>query len=114
MINKFYEGYDNRFEMVYGVKFATNELEIIYDRMAKLYTLSLDTYALEDGENENSYILNLLDRLTQWMKENNHNTEEKIDMYDLFEKGHNVKMQFKSIEKLYATFKLIVKGFVMQ
>lgn len=117
--------YEDTYEFIWGIKsyddlsyseanfYTMNDIDIIYDKESKMYSLSIETiYEFKNGqEGEKLYIQYLFDKLTNWMNSNGYDISKKLDIYDVFTRGLNINSEFESIEELYATFKWLVKGF---
>lgn len=89
-----------------------NDLDITYDKKKHKYLLGVETMAGFDSPADCKNYMNwLLEEFTKWMRDNNYNTDVVLDMYEVFSEGLNVNTEFDDIETLYATFKLLVKGF---
>lgn len=88
-----------------------NDFEIVYLKDKKKYIFSVETiYEFKEGyEGETAYLKNILDKFTNWMKENGYHTERKIRIWQ-FGKV-NLNCEFDSIEDVYATFRYMVEGF---
>ena len=89
-----------------------NDFDVIYDKKEKKYFMGVETiYTFSNGiDGEREYLNSILDKFTQWMKDNNYGIERNV-FYELFTAGYNINTHFDSIEVLYATFKCLVKGF---
>lgn len=121
------EEYEKTHEFIWGIKsyddlsygseaslYSMNDIDIIYNITNRKYTISIETiYSFDNGiEGAKIYIKSLLDKLTDWMKENNYNTEKHLALYEAFTEGQNIKSEFDTLEDLYACFKLYVIGFL--
>lgn len=93
--------------------YTMNDIDITYDRDAKTYSLSIETiYSFpNDDYGPRDYIQGLFEKLTEWMVSEGRDTNYQLNLYDVFTDGINMNSKFESIEKLYATFKLLVTGF---
>ena len=88
-----------------------NDIEIIYDRETKKYSLSIEAaFCFDDNrkENECKYLKELLDAFTGYMDDNNYSKDYDIC---LFMRGWDIKSKAESIEELYANFKIYVDGY---
>lgn len=57
------------------------------------------------------YVHSILDEFTKWMKKNNFDTTQELDLYSVFTEGLNINSHFESIPQAYAAFKCFVNGF---
>ena len=91
-----------------------NDIDIIYDKQTKKYTIGIETvYGFTDSEKgEKEYIKTILDKFTEWMKQNNHPTEMSVTLCSIFDRGLNINSEFDSIEDLYNCFKVYATGFI--
>lgn len=89
-----------------------NNFDITYLKKENKYILGVETMIhFEKRDGCKSYILFILDKFTEWMKENNYDTNKELCMYEVFTEGLNINSEFDDIETAYATFKLLAKGF---
>lgn len=94
-----------------------NDIDLIYLKDEKKYILSVETvYMFNSKEAEKEYFKVLLDKFTEWMEEQEHDTNSTLspygDMYEIFTKGININTHFDTIEDAYRTFKLLVNGYL--
>ena len=128
--NKYYETFNEDctenedFKFIFGIisyddltsdkpnLLTMNDFDVIYDKKKKKYFMSVETsYTFVEGvKGERKYLNLILDKFTEWMKDNNYGIERNV-FYELFTEGYNINTEFDSIEVLYATFKCFVKGF---
>lgn len=92
--------------------YTMNDFDITYDKEKNKYMLGVETiYIFKDDKAEKDYMKGILKLFTEWMKENEYNTEYTLDLYEVFTKGININTEFDSIEQAYAAFKLLVEGY---
>lgn len=118
--------YEEQYKFIWGIKayddltpgrqanhWTMNDADIVYDTESKEYRISIETiYHFTDKENgEKKYLQEILDRLTDWMIDNNYDINQKPFLYGVFTEGYNIKTGFKTIEELYTYFKMFVKGY---
>ena len=94
-----------------------NDFDLIYLKDEKKYILSVETaYMFNSKEAEKEYFKVLLDKFTEWMKEQGYDTNSTLnpygDMYEIFSGGININTHFNTIEDAYRTFKLLVNGYL--
>ena len=94
-----------------------NDIDLIYLKDEKKYILGVETaYIFNSKEAEKEYFKTLLDKFTEWMEEQGHNTNSTLnpygDMYEIFSGGININTPFNTIEDAYRTFKLLVNGYL--
>ena len=94
-----------------------NDIDLIYLKDEKKYILGVETaYMFNSKEAEKEYFKVLLDKFTEWMKEQGYNTNSTLnlyeDMYEIFSGGININTHFNTIEDAYRTFKLLVNGYL--
>lgn len=88
-----------------------NDLDITYNKKTKLYSLSIETiYIFDSVRCELNYLINLLDKFTDWMEECAYSTNYKVSSADVLNPINGQK--FSSIEQAYAWFKFQVISFV--
>lgn len=92
--------------------YTLNDFDICYNKQTNKYIMNIETiYKFDEGiKGEHKYMLNILQKFTQWMKNNNYKTNYAIRIYDVFTEGKNAQSEYDSIEELYAYFKLFVTG----
>lgn len=91
--------------------YTMNDLDLIYHKDKKQYSLSVETIYLFQENAQYGYIKSLLDEFTNWMNENNYDTNKEFALFEIFTDGINIKTKFDSIEEAYAAFKMMVNGF---
>ena len=91
-----------------------NDINIIYDKQTKKYTIGIETvYEFVDGEKgEKVYIQTILNKFTEWMKRNNYPTEMSVNLCSIFTMGLNINSEFDTIGDLYNCFKVYATGFI--
>lgn len=104
-------------EMVtrYGATLYTmNDLDVLYDKETKKYSASVEAiYQWDNKENIVVYLQSLLSKFTQYMIDNNLNTNCHISFYDMFYGKIAIDCESDSIEECYARFKFMVDGYCM-
>lgn len=91
---------------------SMNDLDLTYLKDEDKYILGVETLlGFESDEKCKEYMEWLLEKFTEWMKENGYNTDVVLNMCEVFTEGININTHFDDIETAYATFKLLVKGF---
>ena len=87
-----------------------NDLDIIYNKDTKLYSLSIETvYQFKQGKiGEVNYLNDLLKKFTEYMKENNYNTNE---LYRFQWGQPQIKLEAETIPELYTSFRIFVEGY---
>lgn len=92
--------------------YTMNDIDIIYDKKRKVYMLGIETaYLFETYESECEYLKDCLKAFTKYMDDNDLNKNEP---YRLFMSNPCTSMTAKTIEELYANFKIFVDGFCNQ
>jgi len=92
--------------------YTMNDIDLIYLKDENKYILGIETiYSFDKEEYKLNYLKDCLDAFTQFMKENNYDTEKKPFWMDVFSFGMNINNHFDSIEDCYAMFKLLVNGY---
>ncbi len=90
-----------------------SDFDICYDLEKKIYMLSLETAFIGPIGSERSwevpYLKDALKKFTEYMKENNLNTQIRPM---LFMSQLNLKMVAESVEELYSNFRVFVYGFI--
>ena len=94
-----------------------NDIDLIYLKDEKKYILGVETvYMFNSKEAEKEYFKVLLDKFTEWMKEQGYDTNSTLnpygDMYEIFNGSININTHFNTIEDAYRTFKLLVNGYL--
>lgn len=93
--------------------YTMNDIDIIYLKDESKYTVGIETmYIFDNKQAEYNYMNDLLDKFTQFMKQNGYDTNQEFALYEVFTNGININTHFDSLEECYAAFKMIVKGFV--
>lgn len=88
-----------------------NDIDLTYLKDENKYILSIETMlGFDDEEGKIEYTKWLLDKFTEWMKENDYDIDKKVSWYDLFN-GISINKLFDTIEDSYAMFKLLVDGY---
>lgn len=115
--------YEDTYEFIWGIKSiddltdceanydTINDIDILYDKESKTYSLGIETIYEFGNEKEKKYITKLFNELTKWMSSKGYNITKELDFYDVFTDGLNINSEFESLEQLYTTFKFMVKGF---
>ena len=91
--------------------YTMNDLDILYYDETDDYGLSIETVYEFKEQAERRYLNRLLEQFTEWMISQGYSTENKLWMYGVFTRGYNATNRFKTIEELYATFKMLVIGY---
>jgi hypothetical protein len=117
--------YEN-LEFIWGIKsgdclspeldlYTLNDFDIIYNKKENKYMFGVETiYQFKDGlSEEKEYLESILNQFTKWMENNNYDTNNYINLWDVFTYRFEDK-KFDSIQQLYAYFKLLVTGFINQ
>ena len=94
--------------------YTMNDIDITFNRKTKKYHLSVETSLTFNDEEKGAqrYIRRLFTRLTEWCIENNHSTDRKPDLYDIFSDLFEGRSKgYDSIEEMYTAFKVLVDGF---
>lgn len=92
--------------------YTMNDIEIVYYDDTEDYGLSIETmFEFREKEGDRAYLKQLLERLTEWMKSKGYSTENKLWLYGVFTEGYNINKRFKTIEEVYANFKMLVNGY---
>ena len=92
---------------------SLNDLDIYYCKSSQKYSIFVETiYDFIGGRSgETQYMIHMLNAFTQWMEDNNLDTNKKLSLHDIFTKGLNINSEFDSLEQLYSTLKFLVAGF---
>jgi hypothetical protein len=103
----------NQFSFFGKRTFTLNNIDIIYNKKEKTYSISVETiYQFRNGKNgERLYIKNLFNKLTEWMIHKGYDITKEVKLSDVFTEGQNINTEFETIEDLYANFKYLVNGF---
>ena len=92
--------------------YTMNDIDIVYNKKENKYMLGIETaYIFENHADECSYLKNCLVAFTKYMDDNR---LKKNKPYVLFMNDLCPSMKAKSIEELYANFKIFVNGFCNQ
>lgn len=90
---------------------SLTDFEIFYRYDTKLYYYWVETiYEFYSREDEIYHLKYIYKQVTQWMHKNGYKTDYKPHFGNVFDRYP--KDGFKSIEELYANFKLMCMGFV--
>ena len=91
--------------------YTMNDLDIIYDRDKKEYILGIETiYSFDNGnEGEIKYLESLLDKFTDYMRENEYTTTQDEMCLACIESSEPWRAE--TISELYIRFKIFVNGF---
>ena len=87
------------------------DLDLIYHKDEKKYSLSIETSYMFNENGQYGYMQSLLDEFTIWMVDNNYNINRDFPLFRVFTNGININTKFDTIEETYAAFKLLVNGF---
>jgi hypothetical protein len=88
--------------------YTMNDIEICYNRESEMYSLDIETaYHFRDKAAEISYLEDLLKYFTEFMHQNDYDTDEEyvLDFSQL-----NIT-EANSIPELYTNFRLFVEGY---
>ena len=89
-----------------------NDFYLLYNKNTGKYFIDIETiYSFNDLNGDIIYINDILNKFTKWMKENNYNTDARVNLYTMF--THH-ETEFNSIEDAYAMFKIWAKGYCSQ
>lgn len=90
--------------------YTLNDLDIIYNKDTKLYSLSIETvYQFKQGKvGEVNYLNDLLKKFTEYMEKNNYNTNE---LYFFQWEQPKITLEAKTIPELYTQFRIFVEGY---
>ena len=89
--------------------YTMNDIQIIYDRKSKIYTLSVESiYQFDSHQDEAEYFSKLLDYFTDFMKENNYDMD---DPYYIFAWAPAIVTASSKISELYTMFRIFVEGY---
>ena len=91
--------------------YTMNDIDIIYDRGKKEYMLGIETiYSFDNGnEDEIKYLESLLDKFTDYMRENEYTTTQDKMCLTCIESSEPWRAE--TISELYIRFKIFVNGF---
>ena len=90
--------------------YSMNDLDIVYDREKKEYMLGIETiYAFNDKEDEIKYLEGLLDKFTEYVRENKYITNQDKMCLTYIESSEPWRAE--TISELYIRFKIFVNGF---
>lgn len=132
---EYYDGYNEDFtenssmKFIWGLKSyddlsscdanleTMNDIDLIYLKDEKKYILGVETaYMFNSKEAEKEYFKVLLDKFTEWMKEQGYDTNSTLntydDIYEIFSGYININTHFNTIENAYITFKLLVNEYL--
>lgn len=116
-----FEEYLDNMEHIWGVPmiegecnlFTLNDFDITYYKDREKYIMEVEcSYDFHTIRETSSYLRNILNKFTKWMKDNGYNTERKIDFKTLFYQGVSIQSEFDSIEDLYAAFIMFVDYYI--
>lgn len=92
--------------------YTMNDFEILQDKDTNEYMLSVETvYAFTKDGGDKEYVQNILKQFRDWMKASEYPTDHKLDLWDIFTNGANIRTKFKTIPEAYAAFKFLVTGY---
>lgn len=92
--------------------YTMNDIDIEYDKSAKIYMLSIETaYLFKTYGDECEYLRDCLKAFTKYMDDNG---LSKNEPYRLWMSNPCTSMKAETIEKLYTNFKIFVDGFCFQ
>lgn len=92
--------------------YTMNDLDVIYDKETKKYSASVEAiYQWDNEEDISTYLQSLLSKFTQYMIDNNLDTNYKISFYDIFYGNIGINCVADSIEECYSKFKFMVDGY---
>lgn len=92
--------------------YTMNDINLIYDKEIKKYTLGIETaYLFDSYADECKYLQDCLRAFTKYMDDNELN---KHVVYKLFLSNPCTSMEAETIEELYTNFKIFVDGFCKQ
>lgn len=105
--------------------YTMNDFSLDYNKKKKKFWIGVETvYDFKDKENgAKDYVKSLLEQFTTWMIDNNHNVDEKFEIYEVLSYGmqpinstqsFTCSSEFDSIEDAYKTFKFYAQGFINQ
>jgi hypothetical protein len=118
---------ENRLEFIWGIKSnddlttcsdatldTLNDIDICYDAKNKEYILSIETiYVFPSREEKKKYYVSLLDGMEKWLGSHGYQFNEEPDQWIVFTQLLGSGGRFDTIQELYATFKVLVKGFCL-
>ena len=92
--------------------YTLNDFDIYYRYDTGSYYYSLETiYMFRTKEHEIEYLKGIYKQFTLWMRKKGYKTDYKPNLNDVFGM-YPQGIGFKSIEELYAHFKMMCMGFV--
>lgn len=103
--------HDNIGDSKHANMFTLNDLDIIYHKDEKKYSLHVETIYMFQENGQYGYMQSLLDEFTQWMIKNNYNINRSFPLFKVFTDGISINTKFDSIEEAYAAFKMMVNGY---
>jgi hypothetical protein len=87
-----------------------NDIDVTYLKDENKYVLSIETIYMFNGEHgKYRYMEELLNKFSEFMKENNYDTTKEFELFEA--DSININTHFDSIEECYAAFKMFVNGF---
>ena len=108
---------ERNLEFIWGVSacegeaslYQANDLEVIYNKKTKLYTLGLETaFLFNNKEAECNYLKDMLSKFTEYMTTNKLSTEY---VYPFFFSNPFVSFSAYSMKELYFNFSVFVNGY---
>ena len=101
--------YDDLSSQSEATLYTMNDIELVRHKDTGEFSLSVETaYEFDDPK---PYLQGLLDAFTKWMVENGYDTNHKFHPYWHFSGGYNIDTHFKTVEEVYANFRLLVRGY---
>lgn len=92
--------------------YTMNDLDIIYDKNSKKYLVSIEScYQWDNKDDTIIYLQSLLLEFTQYMNDNQLNTNYQISFYNIFNGSIGLDCTSDSIEECYSKFKFMVDGY---
>lgn len=89
--------------------YTMNDIDLVYSRAQKRYILDMETaYWFESKKQEFEYLTSLLEKFTQYMKENNIPTNEP---YRMWMANPSLLLEGETIQEVYTNFKIFVEGY---
>lgn len=83
----------------------------VYQNNDKTYSFSIETiYDFDDKNYEKYYVKNILSKFCEWCVRNDIDIFQDLNYNSLF----NNNNKFLSLEELYAYFKTIINGYILQ
>lgn len=89
--------------------YSMSDIDIIYDRKNKLYSLGIETaYLFDDQKKICDYLKELLNVFTKFMDERGYSKDK---LFPFFFGSPTLSMTSDSIEGLYTNFRIFVEGY---